>query len=138
MLTFRQMEQYHDVVDLINRYEAMIGQIGSGISAKSLDSVRSGSYSDPHRTEEQVIQKEKALVKLRQLRQIQDEYLPKVEETISEATAKSKASVRLRHQLILKMRYEHGRSWEEIEDILKIRKPATIVIDLLEEKQNDS
>ena len=132
-MTFRQMETHAAVVNLIDQYEAMIGRIDSGIAAHRIDAAPSGRWSDPHRMEEQLIKKDRALAKLSQLRVIRDANLPAVQRTIEEATRRSKPSTRLKRQLFLKMRYEQGRDWPEIAEILKIKHPKEIVWDLLED-----
>lgn len=132
-MTFRQMETHAAVVNLIDQYEAMIGRIDSGIAAHRIDAAPSGRQSDPHRMEEQLIKKDRALTKLSQLYNIRDANLPNVQRTIEEATRRSKPSLRLKRQLLLKMRYEHGRDWPEIAEILKIKHPKEIVWDLLED-----
>lgn len=132
-MTFRQMETHAAVVNLIDQYEAMIGQIDGGIAAHRIDAIPGGGRSDPHRMEEQIAKKDRALTKLAQLRNIRDANLPHVQRTIEEATRRSKPSLRLKRQLLLKMRYEHGRDWPEIAEILKIKHPEEIVWDLLED-----
>ena len=82
--------------------------------------------------EEQIAKKDRAMAKLSQLRVIRDANLPYVQRTIEEATRRSKPSLRLKRQLLLKMRYEQGRDWPEIAEILKIQHPEEIAYDLLE------
>lgn len=131
-MTFAQMEKYNAVVSLIDQYEAMIGRIDNGIAAHRIDAAPSGRWSDPHRMEEQLIKKDRALAKLSQLRVIRDANLPDVQRTIEEATRRSKPSLRLKRQLLLRMRYLQGRDWPEISEILKIKHPEKIVWNLLE------
>lgn len=131
-MTFAQMEKYYAVVSLIDQYERMIGQIDGGIAAHRIDAIPGGGRSDPHRMEEQIAKKDRAMTKLAQLRNIRDANLPHVQRTIEEATRRSKPSLRLKRQLLLKMRYEHGRDWPEIAEILKIQHPEEIAYDLLE------
>lgn len=131
-MTFAQMEKYYAVVSLIDQYERMIGQIDGGIAAHRIDAIPGGGRSDPHRMEEQIAKKDRAMTKLAQLRNIRDANLPHVQRTIEEATRRSKPSLRLKRQLLLKMRYEQGRDWPEISEILKIKHPEKIVWNLLE------
>lgn len=133
MLTFAQMEKFNAVVSLIDQYEAMIGRIDNGIAAHRIDGAPSSKSQDPHRMEEQLIRKERAAQKLKQLQNLRDENLPVVRKTIQEATAMCKPSMRLKRQLLLMMRYEQGRSWTEIEEITKIKQPKTTVMALLED-----
>lgn len=131
-MTFAQMEKYNAVVSLIDQYERMIGQIDGGIAAHRIDAIPGGGRSDPHRMEEQIAKKDRALTKLAQLRNIRDANLPHVQRTIEEATRRSKPSLRLKRQLLLRMRYLQGRDWPEISEILKIKHPEEIVWNLLE------
>ena len=132
-MTFAQMEKYNAVVSLIDQYEAMIGRIDNGIAAYRIDAAPSGRQSDPHRMEEMIVKKDHALAKLSQLRVIRDANLPAVQRTIEEATRRSKPSLRLKRQLLLRMRYLQGRDWPEISEILKIKHPEEIAWNLLEE-----
>ena len=132
MLTFAQMEKFNAVVSLIDQYEAMIGRIDNGIAAHRIDGAPSSKSQDPHRMEEQLIRKERAAQKLKQLQNLRDENLPVVRKTIQEATAMCKPSMRLKRQLLLMMRYEQGRSWTEIEEITKIKLPKITVMSILE------
>lgn len=123
MLTFSQMEKVASIVNLIQRYEGMVDQIDGGLAASKIDAVPGGRDPDPHRIEKQLIRKEAAMAKLPQLRLLREAYLPRVQETIEGATAGKKPSARIKLQLMMKMRYEQGRSWEEIQHIVKIEDP---------------
>ena len=131
MLTFRQMEKAAKIAELIQQYETMIDQIDSGLTASKIDIMPGVKDPDPHRIERQLIQKEAALTKLPQLRLLREAYLPRVQETIEEATAGKKPSARIKLQMIMKMRYEQGRSWEEIQYIAQIQEPQKKVLKAL-------
>lgn len=131
-MTFSQMEKVADIIDLIQQHEALIDQVDSGIKTSKIDAIPGGSNPDPHRIEQLLIRKENALAKLPQLRRVRDGYMPHVRKTIEEATARiSKPSVRIRMQLIMKMRYEQGRSWTEIEHLMKVNNPRSKVLDVI-------
>ena len=131
-MTFSQMEKVAAIIDLIQQHEALIDQVDSGIKTSKIDAIPSGSNPDPHRIEQLLIRKENALAELPQLRRVRDGYMPHVRKTIEEATARiSKPSVRIRMQLIMKMRYEQGRSWAEIEHLMKVQKPRSKVLDVI-------
>ena len=131
-MTFSQMEKVAAIIDLIQQHETLIDQVDSGIKTSKIDAIPSGSNPDPHRIEQLLIRKENALAKLPQLRRVRDGYMPHVRKTIEEATARiSKPSVRIRMQLIMKMRYEQGRSWAEIEHLMKVQKPRSKVLDVI-------
>ena len=131
-MTFSQLEKVAAIIDLIQQHEALIDQVDSGIKTSKIDAIPGGSNPDPHRIEQLLIRKENALAKLPQLRRVRDGYMPHVRKTIEEATARiSKPSVRIRMQLIMKMRYEQGRSWAEIEHLMKVQKPRSKVLDVI-------
>ena len=131
-MTFSQMEKVAAIIDLIQQHETLIDQVDSGIKTSKIDAIPGGSNPDPHRIEQLLIRKENALAKLPQLRRVRDGYMPHVRKTIEEATARiSKPSVRIRMQLIMKMRYEQGRSWAEIEHLMKVQKPRSKVLDVI-------
>ena len=131
-MTFSQLEKVAAIIDLIQQHEALIDQVDSGIKTSKIDAIPSGSNPDPHRIEQLLIRKENALAELPQLRRVRDGYMPHVRKTIEEATARiSKPSVRIRMQLIMKMRYEQGRSWAEIEHLMKVQKPRSKVLDVI-------
>ena len=131
-MTFSQLEKVAAIIDLIQQHETLIDQVDSGIKTSKIDAIPSGSNPDPHRIEQLLIRKENALAKLPQLRRVRDGYMPHVRKTIEEATARiSKPSVRIRMQLIMKMRYEQGRSWAEIEHLMKVQKPRSKVLDVI-------
>ena len=131
-MTFSQLEKVASIIDLIQQHEALINQVDSGIKTSKIDAILSGSNPDPHRIEQLLIRKENALAELPQLRRVRDGYMPHVRKTIEEATARiSKPSVRIRMQLIMKMRYEQGRSWAEIEHLTKVQKPRSKVLDII-------
>lgn len=132
MLTFRQMERFHTVVDSINQLEAMIAKIDNGIGAQRYDTISRAHGADPHTLENQIILKDKAERMLKLLSGHRDDNLHLIRKTIEEATNRSKPSVRLKQQLLMKMRYEQGRDWAEIETILKINHPEIIVMNMLE------
>ena len=131
-MTFSQLEKVAAIIDLIQQHEALIDQVDSGIKTSKIDAIPSGSNPDPHRIEQLLIRKENALAKLPQLRRVRDGYMPHVRKTIEEASARiSKPSVRIRMQLIMKMRYEQGRSWAEIEHLMKVSNPRSKVLDII-------
>ena len=131
-MTFSQMEKVAAIIDLIQQHETLIDQVDSGIKTSKIDAIPGGSNPDPHRIEQLLIRKENALAELPQLRRVRDGYMPHVRKTIEEATARiSKPSVRIRMQLIMKMRYEQGRSWAEIEHLTKVQKPRSKVLDII-------
>ena len=131
-MTFSQLEKVAAIIDLIQQHEALIDQVDSGIKTSKIDAIPGGSNPDPHRIEQLLIRKENALAELPQLRRVRDGYMPHVRKTIEEATARiSKPSVRIRMQLIMKMRYEQGRSWAEIEHLMKVQKPRSKVLDVI-------
>ena len=131
-MTFSQLEKVAAIIDLIQQHEALIDQVDSGIKTSKIDAIPGGSNPDPHRIEQLLSRKENALAKLPQLRRVRDGYMPHVRKTIEEATARiSKPSVRIRMQLIMKMRYEQGRSWAEIEHLMKVQKPRSKVLDVI-------
>lgn len=131
-MTFSQMEKVAAIIDLIQQHETLIDQVDSGIKTSKIDAIPGGSNPDPHRIEQLLIRKENALAKLPQLRRVRDGYMPHVRKTIEEATARiSKPSVRIRMQLIMKMRYEQGRSWSEIEHLMKVSNPRSKVLDII-------
>lgn len=131
-MTFSQLEKVAAIIDLIQQHETLIDQVDSGIKTSKIDAIPSGSNPDPHRIEQLLIRKENALAKLPQLRLVRDGYMPHVRKTIEEATARiSKPSVRIRMQLIMKMRYEQGRSWSEIEHLMKVSNPRSKVLDII-------
>ena len=131
-MTFSQLEKVAAIIDLIQQHETLIDQVDSGIKTSKIDAIPGGSNPDPHRIEQLLIRKENALAQLPQLRRVRDGYMPHVRKTIEEATARiSKPSVRIRMQLIMKMRYEQGRSWAEIEHLMKVQKPRSKVLDVI-------
>ena len=131
-MTFSQLEKVAAIIDLIQQHEALIDQVDSGIKTSKIDAIPGGSNPDPHRIEQLLIRKENALAKLPQLRRVRDGYMPLVRKTIDEATTSiSKPSIRIRMQLIMKMRYEQGRSWSEIEHLMKVSNPRSKVLDII-------
>ena len=134
MLNFRQMEKIVSILDIIQRYETMIDQIDSGWKTESskIDAMPTSNNPDPRRIERQLLLKEEALERLPQLRIIREAYRPRVQQTIEEATAEiSKPSVRIKMQLVMKMRYEQGRSWTEIEHLMRMQNARSKVLDIL-------
>ena len=126
------MEKVYSILDLIQRYETLIDQVDNGIKTSKIDAIPGAHNPDPHQIEQLLIRKEKALAQLPQLRMARDGYMPKVRQTIEEATAGiSKPSARIKMQLIMRMRYEQGRSWTEIEHLTKTQNPRSKVLDIL-------
>lgn len=120
-MNFRQLENYHSIIVLINRYEVFLRQADTGLSARRLDTVRTQTSADPHRLDQTVIHKEETLVKYRKLKALAAQQRPEVEKTIKAAvTSSKKDSIRL--GLILRMRYLSGHGWNEIAKITGITK----------------
>ena len=131
-MTFSQMEKVAAIIDLIQQHETLIDQVDSGIKTSKIDAIPGGSNPDPHRIEQLLIRKENALAKLPQLRRVRDGYMPHVRKTIEEATAKCKPSARIRAQMVFRLRYEQGLSWQEIQHITGINLPKDLVWKYLE------
>ena len=81
-MNFRQLEQYYALIDLINKYEAMIEQLENGLSAVRFDEIRTASCPDPRRVESQIIRREEHAKKLAKLRILAEEQRPAVEAAI--------------------------------------------------------
>ena len=117
MLSYREMEQYCKLIQVIQGYKGLIDQYDSSLKAKSYESIPNHSAIHAHQLEEVILKKEKAQEKLPRLKKLAETQLPGVEETILAAVA-DRRKRRIRDEMILRSRYLNGHSWTEIATML--------------------
>ena len=116
MMSYEQLERYFRLLEVISGYEKILAKSEIGLSASRPDAMpRSGEYRSDRMTES-IIRREEAQEKLRRLKALAAAQAPEVEATIVRAAGGGRAAVKA--ELILRARYQSGRSWEEIADIL--------------------
>ena len=115
MMDFAQMERHYRILEVIDLYERILSQFDADLRSRQLDGVsHSGYHAD--RYGERLAKKEESLEKLRRLKALAAAQAPEVEATIVRAAGGGRAAVKA--ELILRARYQSGRSWAEIADIL--------------------
>lgn len=124
MMDFAQMERHYRILEVIDLYERILSQFDADLRSRQLDGVsHSGYHAD--RYGERLVKKEESMEKLRRLRELATAQTPVVEETIMRAAAGGgRAAVKV--ELILRARYQSGRSWSEIAALLHQKSAAQI------------
>ena len=117
MLSYRQMEQYCKLIQVIQGYEGLIDRHDSSLKARSYESISNHSAIQTHHLEEVILKKEKAQEKFPRLKKLAEIQRAEVEKTIHAAVADLHKR-RIRDEMILRSRYLNGHSWAEIATML--------------------
>ena len=114
-MNYAQMERQYRILEVIDQYERLLARYDTDLKARQLDGVsHSGYHADQYG--DRLAKKEESLEKLRRLKALAAAQAPEVEATIVRAAGGGRAAVKA--ELILRARYQSGRSWAEIADIL--------------------
>ena len=132
-MTFKQMEQHYQLLQVIEQYESLLAQYDTGLKAVSMDGMPKSSNCPVDRVGDLLIKRERAIEKLQHLQSLAAAKRPEVEQTISMAIAGSGKN-RIRMELIFRMRYIDGRTWEDIADLLGL--PASCLADMVRSRLN--
>lgn len=117
MLSFAQMEKHYRLLEIIDQYKRLLSQYDTSLRAVQLDGMpHTGTYQ-ADKLGEILIRKERALEKLPQLEALAAAEAPQVEETIKTAAGHGRDSIKT--ELILRARYQSGRDWTEIADMIR-------------------
>ena len=116
-MTFKQMEQHYQLLQVIEQYESLLAQYDTGLKAVSMDGMPKSSNCPIDRVGNLLIKRELAIEKLQHLQSLAAAKRPEVLATISVATAGS-GKKKIRMELIFRMRYIDGHTWVEISDTL--------------------
>lgn len=116
MLSFAQMEKHYRLLEIIDQYKRLLSQYDTSLRAVQLDGMpHTGTYQ-ADKLGEILIRKERALEKLPQLEALAAAEAPQIEETIKTAAGRGRDAIKA--ELILRARYQSGRDWPEIADML--------------------
>lgn len=124
MLSFAQMEKYYELLAVIDQYKRLLEQYDTSLKAARIDSVPRGSACQMDRLGELLIQRERAMENLPKLQALADTKASLVEDTIKAVAGKGKNAVKA--ELIFRARYQNGRDWAEIGEL--IRQPNTALL----------
>ena len=117
MLTFGQMENYYQLLQLIEKYQQKMRGYDITLRAKSYDGTPATRSHSNDQIGDTVVSREGMQNKLHQLKQLRDRKRPDVEATVR-AMASVISKNRFRAEMILTMHYLNGRELLEIADIL--------------------
>ena len=118
MLSFREMEKYCQLLQVIQGYHQLIVQYDDTLRAYDYRSGPRSSNVHADLIGEILAKKESALDKLPKLEAIAAGLRPDVECTIKSSVAAVARKDQIRTALIFKMRYYSAHSWEEIANII--------------------
>ena len=117
MMSFRHLEQYVQLLQVIQNYETLIRSYDSTLKAYCPDGFPRTHSRRNDQMDEILIKKDRALERLPRLRILLEEQKQEVEMTISLAV-KNAGRNRIKAELIFHMRYCNGSTWEEIGALL--------------------
>lgn len=132
MLSFAQLEKHYRLLEIIDQYNRLVSRYETGLRAVHLDGMPHRKNTQVDKLGELMVLKEQAVEKLKRLQALADAEAPKVEETIKAAAGRGRDSVKT--ELILRARYQRGKDWPEIADMLhdpKIKLIKKLVIQRL-------
>lgn len=115
MMNFIQLERHYQLLLIIDKYQRLLIQYDTGLSASRLDGMPHNRNCHTDRTGEMLIKKENAEKKLQKLQALATAEAPQVEETIKAAAGRGKNAIKA--ELIFRARYQYGRDWPEICDL---------------------
>ena len=117
MLSFAQMEKHYRLLEIIEQYKRLLSQYDISLKAVRFDGMpRAGTYQ-ADKLGEIMIRKERAIEKLPLLEALADAEAPQVEETIKAAAGRGRDAIKI--ELILRARYQSGRDWQEIAEMIR-------------------
>lgn len=117
MLSFAQMEKHYRLLEIIEQYKRLLSQYDISLKAVRFDGMpRAGTYQ-ADKLGEIMIRKERAIEKLPRLEALADAEAPQVEETIKAAAGRGRDAIKI--ELILRARYQSGRDWQEIAEMIR-------------------
>ena len=117
MLSFVQMEKHYRLLEIIDQYKRLLSQYDTSLRAVQLDGMPHAGTYQADKLGEILIRKERALEKLPRLEALADAENPQVEETIKAAVGRGRDAIKA--ELILRARYQSGRDWTEIADMIR-------------------
>ncbi|MGN0983063.1 MAG: hypothetical protein ACI4O0_09255 [Candidatus Limivicinus sp.] len=116
MLSFADMEKHYKLLEIIDQYKRLLSQYDASLRAVQLDGMPHEGTYQADKIGEIMIRKERALEKLPRLQALVDAEAPQVEETITAAAGRGRDAIKA--ELILRARYQSGRDWPEIADMI--------------------
>lgn len=116
MLSFAQLEKHYRLLEIIEQYSRLLSRYETGLRAVHLDGMPYSKNNQVDKLGELMVLKEQAVEKLKRLQALSDAEAPQVEETIKAAAGHGRDSVKT--ELILRARYQSGKDWPEIADML--------------------
>ncbi|MBR2653326.1 MAG: hypothetical protein IKD59_02115 [Lachnospiraceae bacterium] len=117
MLSFAQMEKHYRLLEIIEQYKRLLSQYDISLKAVRFDGMpRAGTYQ-ADKLGEIMIRKERAIEKLPRLEALADAEAPQVEEAIKAAAGRGRDAIKI--ELILRARYQSGRDWQEIAEMIR-------------------
>ena len=135
MLSFAKMENFYKLTTAIGKYEVVLKKTDEGLKAMALDDMPRNKGIIQRKSEELLLQREKAQQRLPVLKALREHNLPAVENTINQATENCKMAIALRRKMIFQLRYMQGLEWNEIAECLQVKDPRKIVLQSLESKR---
>lgn len=117
MLSFREMEHYCHLIQVIQEYRTLLSRYDNTLKACNFDGTPRSSNVRRDQIDELLTKREAALEKLPLLESLEATQRARVEETIR-AAAIGRGRVAVKGELILRARYQNGRSWNEIAEMI--------------------